>query len=114
MGSLLQVSASEVNKLSKSHLLLRNRLKSIEKLWESVLLSEYGQEMVDLLQKMRKVSSPEGQAQDLPQSSVPQIIEKLPIEDAIQAPRAFALYFRPGCKMCFALLAGTSSFAIQY
>lgn len=94
MSSLLQVSASEVNKLSKSHLLLRHRLKLIEQLWESVLRSEYGQEMVDLLQKMRKVSSPEGQVQDLPQSSVPKLIESLPIEDAIQAARAFALYFQ--------------------
>ncbi len=94
MSSLLQVSASEVNQLSKSHLLLRKRLKLIDQLWESVLRSEYGQEMVDLLQKMRQVSSPEGQAQDLPQSSVPQVIESLRIEDAIQAARAFALYFQ--------------------
>ena len=94
MSSLLQISSSEVNKLSKSHLLLRHRLKLIEQLWESVLRSEYGQEMVDLLQKMRKVSSPEGQVQDLPQSSIPQLIENLPIEDAIQAARAFALYFQ--------------------
>ncbi|VEP16151.1 Phosphoenolpyruvate carboxylase [Hyella patelloides LEGE 07179] len=94
MSSLLQVSSSEVNKLSKAHLLLRHRLKLIEELWESVLRSEYGQEMVDLLQKMRKVSSPEGQVQDLPQSSVPELIESLPIEDAIQAARAFALYFQ--------------------
>ena len=94
MSSLLQVSSSSINKLSQSHLLLRHRLKLIEQLWESVLCSEYGQEMVDLLQKMRKVSSPEGKARDLPQSTVPQIIENLPIEDAIQAARAFALYFQ--------------------
>ncbi len=94
MSSLLQVSSSSINTLSQSHLLLRHRLKLIEQLWESVLCSEYGQEMVDLLQKMRKVSSPEGKARDLPQSTVPQIIENLPIEDAIQAARAFALYFQ--------------------
>jgi phosphoenolpyruvate carboxylase len=94
MSSLLQISASGVNKLSESHLLSRHRLKLIEQLWESVLRSEYGQEMVDLLQKMRKVSSPEGQVQDLPQSSVPELIKSLPIEDAIQAARAFALYFQ--------------------
>ena len=94
MSSLLQVSSSSINKLSQSHLLLRHRLKLIEQLWESVLCTEYGQEMVDLLQKMRKVSSPEGKARDLPQSTVPQIIENLPIEDAIQAARAFALYFQ--------------------
>ena len=94
MSSLLQVSSSSINRLSQSHLLLHHRLKLIEQLWESVLCSEYGQEMVDLLQKMRKVSSPEGKARDLPQSTVPQIIENLPIEDAIQAARAFALYFQ--------------------
>jgi len=94
MSSLLHVSSSEVNPLSSSGLSLRRRLKSIEKLWESVLRSECGQEMVDLLQQMRAISSPEGQVQDLPQSSVPQLIQKLPIEDAIQAARAFALYFQ--------------------
>ncbi|MGK7896410.1 MAG: phosphoenolpyruvate carboxylase [Xenococcus sp. (in: cyanobacteria)] len=94
MGSLLQVSSSEVSPLSSSGLLLRRRLKSIEQLWESVLRSECGQEMVDLLQQMRAISSPEGQVQDLPRSSVPQLIKKLPIEDAIQAARAFALYFQ--------------------
>ena len=93
MSSLLQVSSSDIS-TSQSHLLLHHRLKLIEQLWESVLCSEYGQEMVDLLQKLRKVSSPEGKAQDLPQSTVPQIIENLAIEDAIQAARAFALYFQ--------------------
>ena len=94
MSSLLQVSSSEVSPLSSSGLLLRRRLKSVEQIWESVLRSECGQEMVDLLQQMRAISSPEGQVQDLPQSSVPQLIKNLPIEDAIQAARAFALYFQ--------------------
>ena len=94
MSSLLQISSSEVNDVSQNHLMLSRRLKSIEQIWESVLRSEYGQEMVDLLQKMRKVSSSDGQVQDLPQSSVPKLIENLPIEDAIQAARAFALYFQ--------------------
>ncbi|MEM9276026.1 MAG: phosphoenolpyruvate carboxylase [Cyanobacteria bacterium P01_F01_bin.143] len=80
--------------LSSSGLPLRRRLKSIEQLWESVLRSECGQEMVDLLKQMRAISSPEGQVQDLPQSSVPQLIQKLPIDNAIQAARAFALYFQ--------------------
>ena len=80
--------------LSSSHLLLRHRLKLIEQLWESVLCSECGQEMVDLLLQMRAICSPEGQAEDLPKSSVPQLIQKLSIEDAIQCARAFALYFQ--------------------
>ena len=79
---------------SSSHLVLRHRLKLIEQLWESVLCSECGQEMVDLLLEMRAISSPEGQAEDLPESSVPQLIQKLPIGDAIQSARAFALYFQ--------------------
>ena len=94
MSPLLQMPSSEDNRLSKSHQLLRDRLQMIEQLWGSVLLSEYGQEMVDLLQKMRQVSSPEGQAEGLLRSSVPEMIEELPIEDAIQAARAFALYFQ--------------------
>ena len=94
MSPLLQMPSSEDNRLSESHKLLSDRLQMVERLWESVLLSEYGQEMVDLLQKMRQVSSPEGQAEGLLRSSVPEMIKELPIEDAIQASRAFALYFQ--------------------
>ena len=94
MSPLLQVLSSEGNKLSESHRLLSHRLNLVEKIWESVLLSEYGQEMVDLLQKMRLVSSPEGQAEALQRSSVTEIVQNLPLEDAIQASRAFALYFQ--------------------
>ncbi len=94
MSSLLQFSSSEVKMLSSSHLLLRHRLKLIEQLWESVLCSECGQDIVDILLQMRAISSPEGQAEDLPQSSVSQLIQELSVEDAIQAARAFALYFQ--------------------
>ena len=94
MSSVLQSSQSEVNITSPSHLLLHQRQILVENLWESILRSECGQEMVDLLKEMRSLSSPEGQVTDLPQSSVPQLIENLPLEDAIQAARAFALYFQ--------------------
>jgi phosphoenolpyruvate carboxylase len=96
MSSLLKssLSLSEENIVSASHLLLRHRQKLVEDLWESVLLSECGREKLDLLQQMRALSSPEGKAKDLPQSSVPQLIEQLSLEDAIQAARAFALYFQ--------------------
>ena len=81
--------------MSASYLLLRHRQKLIEDLWESVLRSECGQEMLDLLQKMRSLSSAEGQVTEkFPESTVPQLIEKLTIDDAIQAARAFALYFQ--------------------
>ena len=98
MSSVVQSSITdqqEVSILSASYLLLRHRQKLIEDLWESVLRSECGQEMLDLLQQMRSLSSAEGQVTDsFPQSSVPQLIEKLALNDAIQAARAFALYFQ--------------------
>ncbi|MEL6496291.1 MAG: phosphoenolpyruvate carboxylase [Cyanobacteria bacterium J06623_7] len=98
MSSVIQSSianSEEVNPVDSSHLLLRHRQKLIEDLWESVLLSECGQEMLDLLQKMRSLSSAEGQVTaTFPQSTVPQLIAKLSLNDAIQGARAFALYFQ--------------------
>ncbi|MDJ0689871.1 MAG: phosphoenolpyruvate carboxylase [Xenococcaceae cyanobacterium MO_188.B32] len=96
MSSLLQSSPSTVSISSASHLLLRHRLKLVEDLWELVLCSECGQEMVDLLKQMRAISTPEGQAlvNESPESSVTYLIEKLSLNDAIQAARAFALYFQ--------------------
>ncbi|MGL5880041.1 MAG: phosphoenolpyruvate carboxylase, partial [Xenococcaceae cyanobacterium] len=94
MSSLLQFSASELSMLSSSHLLLRHRLKLIEQLWESGLCSECGPDLVNLLKQMRAISSPEGLATEMPEFSVAQLIEKLPLNDAIAAARAFALYFQ--------------------
>ena len=96
MSSLLQSSPSKVSVFSASHLLLRHRLKLVEDLWELVLRSECGQAMVDLLKQMRALSTPEGQAlvTESPESSVSNLIEKLSLNDAIQAARAFALYFQ--------------------
>ena len=94
MSSVVQSPLSEVNLASPSHLLLNHRQKLVEDLWESVLRSECGQEMVDLLKQMRTLSSPEGQVTEEPTASVTQIIANLAIEDAIQAARAFALYFQ--------------------
>lgn len=98
MSSVVQSSIAnfpKANVVDASHLLLRHRQKLIEDLWESVLRSECGQEMLDLLQKMRSLSSAEGQVTDsFPQSSVPQLIEQLNLDDAIQGARAFALYFQ--------------------
>ena len=99
MSSVVQSSIAnpeEVNNVvDTSHLLLRHRQKLIEDLWESVLRSECGQDMLDLLQKMRSLPSAEGQvAETLTQSTVPQLIEKLSLNDAIQGARAFALYFQ--------------------
>ncbi len=98
MSSVVQSSIfdrEENSVLAASHLLLRHRQKLVEDLWESVLRSECGQEMLDLLKQMRSLSSAEGQVtESFPQSTVPKLIEKLGIDDAIGAARAFALYFQ--------------------
>ena len=98
MSSVVQSSIAdreEKSVLSTSHLLLRHRQKLVEDLWESVLRSECGQEMLDLLKEMRSLSSAEGQVTDsLTRSTVPKLIEELTLNDAIQAARAFALYFQ--------------------
>ncbi|MGB3512947.1 MAG: phosphoenolpyruvate carboxylase [Microcoleaceae cyanobacterium] len=77
-----------------SDMFLRNRIKIVEDLWESVLRQECGQELVDILQKMRSVNSPEGQASNFLDSEIVQLIEQLELKDAIRAARAFALYFQ--------------------
>ena len=93
MSSLLHSSDRDFVP-STSDLFLRHRLNVVEDLWESVLCSECGQELVDLLKQLRDLCSPEGQATDLPESSVPKVIEKLDLNAAIRASRAFALYFQ--------------------
>ena len=93
MSSLLQASSQDTNNASRSDFLNR-RIRLIEDLWESVLRAECGQQLVDLLQQLRSMGSPEGQATGLPTSSVPQLIEQLPLNDAVRAARAFALYFQ--------------------
>ncbi|MEM8829818.1 MAG: phosphoenolpyruvate carboxylase [Cyanobacteria bacterium P01_G01_bin.19] len=98
MSSVVQSSVADREDssiMAASYLLLRHRQKLVEDLWESVLRSECGQEMLDLLQKMRSLSSAEGQVTDsFSQSTVPKLIEELTLDDAIQAARAFALYFQ--------------------
>ena len=94
MSSLLQAFSQDTNHSSRSDTFLTYRIKLIEDLWESVLRAECGQELVDLLQQLRSMGSPEGQATGLPTSSVPQLIEDLPLNDAVRAARAFALYFQ--------------------
>lgn len=93
MSSLLQ-SSDQITVLSTTQLFLRHRLKVVEDLWEFVLQQECGQELVDLLKQLRDLCSPEGQATDFPESSVPKVIEKLDLNEAIRASRAFALYFQ--------------------
>ncbi|HEY9748488.1 MAG TPA: phosphoenolpyruvate carboxylase, partial [Allocoleopsis sp.] len=73
---------------------LRERLKVVEDLWESVLQQECGQELVDLLNQLRAMCSPEGQAANTLEAEVLKVIEKLDLNEAIRAARAFALYFQ--------------------
>ncbi|MDX2232518.1 MAG: phosphoenolpyruvate carboxylase [Leptolyngbyaceae cyanobacterium bins.349] len=80
--------------LTTSDLFLRLRLKVIEDLWESVLRQECGQQLVDLLNKLRDLCSPEGQAQTFAEAEVLQVVERLDLNEAIRAARAFALYFQ--------------------
>ncbi|EKQ68675.1 phosphoenolpyruvate carboxylase [Leptolyngbyaceae cyanobacterium JSC-12] len=77
-----------------SDLFLRLRLKVVEELWESVLRQECGQQLVDLLNKLRDLCSPEGQAQTFAETEVLQVVERLDLNEAIRAARAFALYFQ--------------------
>ncbi|MEA5535986.1 phosphoenolpyruvate carboxylase [Crocosphaera sp. XPORK-15E] len=90
----LQSTLEDVNIFSTSDLFLRQRLKLVEDLWEAVLRAECGQELVDLLKKLRKICSPEGQVTDKPKTSVNELIEGLELNEAIRAARAFALYFQ--------------------
>jgi phosphoenolpyruvate carboxylase len=76
-------------------LFLRRRLKIVEDIWESVLESECGHELVRLLNSLRYMCAPDGQADTaLETHNVLQVIEKLSLEDAIRMARAFALYFQ--------------------
>lgn len=86
---------------STSELLLRYRLRLVEDLWESVLQSECGQELVDLLKQLQAMCSPRGaegflaaEVAELPDSAVRQLVEKLDLDAAVRAGRAFALYFQ--------------------
>jgi phosphoenolpyruvate carboxylase len=78
---------------------LRHRLKLVEALWESVLLQECGQGLVDLLHQLLDLCSPEGQVaptalQPTAESQVLSLVEALELNEAIKAARAFALYFQ--------------------
>jgi phosphoenolpyruvate carboxylase len=79
---------------STSGLFLRHRLKMVEDLWEAVLQQECGQKLVDLLNQLRDLCSPEGQAPTAIESEVLKVTEKLDLNEAIRAARAFALYFQ--------------------
>ncbi|HEY9908965.1 MAG TPA: phosphoenolpyruvate carboxylase [Thermosynechococcaceae cyanobacterium] len=86
--------SEEMSVTSTSGLFLHHRLKIVEDLWEIVLKQECGQNLVDLLNQLRHLCSPEGQAATAIESEVLKVVEKLDLNDAIRAARAFALYFQ--------------------
>ena len=94
MSSVLYSLLQADNIYPPSELFLRHRLQVVEELWESVLRQECGQKMVDLLQQLRDLCSPEGQARNDQAAEVFNLIEQLNINEAIRAARAFALYFQ--------------------
>lgn len=95
MESDMSAEASEeITHASTSALFLRHRLKLVEDLWEAVLRQECGQELVDLLKQLRDLCSPEGQAATFVESEVLKVVERLDLNEAIRAARAFALYFQ--------------------
>ncbi len=77
-----------------SPMFLRYRVKMVEDLWESVLRQDCGQDLVDLLNQLLQLCSPEGFAANSAQSNALALVEKLELNEAIRAARAFALYFQ--------------------
>ena len=94
MTTLVDSFEQEFTATSTSDLFLRHRLRVIEDIWELVLKQECGQELLDLLKRLRELSSPEGQVTEVIPVSLAKVIEKLDLNDAIRASRAFALYFQ--------------------
>ncbi len=92
-SSLEPASPPKENIVPTSDLLLHPRLKLVEDLWELVLRDECGQELLDLIKKLRSIRSPEGQAEP-PESSIADLIKNLDPNAAILTSRAFALYFQ--------------------
>lgn len=95
MSSLLHSSTDALDvTVSPIDLFLRQRLQVVEDLWESVIRQECGQHLVNLLEQLRDLCSPEGQATNDQASSVAKLISQLDLNEAIRAARAFALYFQ--------------------
>jgi phosphoenolpyruvate carboxylase len=86
--------AATSNTLTNANLFLHHRIKLVEELWESVLRQECGQELVDLLNRLLELGSPEGQAATAIDAQALKLVEELELNEAIQAARAFALYFQ--------------------
>jgi phosphoenolpyruvate carboxylase len=93
MSPLLNIAERDQVMASHREESLRDRLQLIEDLLETVLQAECGQELVELLLQLRSMCSPDGQA-TVPEAEVLAVVEKLDLNEAIRAARAFALYFQ--------------------
>ena len=94
MPPLTHPSVPDLMVTTTTDSLLHYRLKVIEDLWERVLRDACGQDLVNLLNQLREMCSPDGMAMEPLSHQVHQLIEKLDLNDAIRAARAFALYFQ--------------------
>lgn len=95
-ASLIETRSTDqdLTMTTTADLSLRHRLKVVEDLWESVLQQECGQHFVDLLRQLHSLCSPDGQAPETVEASIVKMFEKLDLNEAIRAARAFALYFQ--------------------
>jgi phosphoenolpyruvate carboxylase len=73
---------------------LQQYIQFVEDLWESVLKEACGSRLIELLQQLRDLCSPEGQATHTSERAVHSLIADLPLDEAVKAVRAFALYFQ--------------------
>jgi phosphoenolpyruvate carboxylase len=91
MGQQLQPFPIESMAKTSPHNSLQQYIQFVEDLWKSILAEAYGSQLIELLEQLRDLSSPEGQATEC---SIHTIIAELKLEDAVKAVRAFALYFQ--------------------
>jgi phosphoenolpyruvate carboxylase len=73
---------------------IQQYIEFVEDLWESVLKEACGSRLIELLQQLRDLCSPDGQAPHRSELDVHSLIANLPLDEAVKAVRAFALYFQ--------------------
>ena len=79
---------------TSTEILLRDRLKIVEDIWELVLSQECGKQFVEQLNQMRSMCSTTGEATEFSSFPILSIVEQMEVDEAIRFSRAFALYFQ--------------------
>lgn len=69
-------------------------IQMVEDLMQEVLVSECGLDLAKLLEHLRAQRTSEGQALKNPEQGVLQMVDALSLSEAVQAARAFSLYFQ--------------------